>query len=159
MDPCKSGAHNPYHTLLHKLTGITIQKPQQKPAINVWRKTQQVEIDFEAKKITKRENAPWSKHAVIRDKLACNMFERLLEEEKIQWAEQAKEEHATAMLRWKEDTEGNPSTEPEDHQKHDPTLFLHFFVTDSHVDASRDLFDLCNLSWTLFVMRMVGSVH
>ena len=127
MDPRESGAHNPYRTLLHKLTGTTIQKPRQKPPINVWRKTQQGEIDFEAKKITERENAPRSKHAVIRDKLACDMFEKLLEEEKIQWAEQAKEEHDTAMLRWKEDTEGNPSTKPEDCQRCGPTPFSAFF--------------------------------
>jgi len=159
MDPRESGAHNPYRTLLHKLTGTTIQKPRQKPAVNVWRKTQRGEIDVEAKKITERENAPRSKHAAIRDKLARDMFERLPEEEKIQWAEQAKEEHATAMSRWKEDTEGNPSTEPEDRQKCDPTLFLPFFVTDSHADASRDSFDLRNRSWTLFAMRLVGSAH
>ena len=79
------------------------------------------------KKITERENAPWSKHAAIRDKLAHDMFEKLPEEEKIQWAEQAKEEHDTAMLRWKEDTEGNPSTKPEDCQRCGPTPFSAFF--------------------------------
>jgi hypothetical protein len=117
IDPRDSGAHNPYRSLLHKLTGTTIQKPQQKPPVNVWRKTQRKEIDFEAKKITELGNIPWSKHAAIRDKLARDMFERLPEEEKAQWVEQVKEEYDAAVLRWKDDTEGNPSTKPEDHQK------------------------------------------
>ena len=52
------------------------------------------------------------------------MFERLPEEEKGQWIEQAKEEYDNAMLRWKEDTEGNPSTEPEDRQRWAPTPFF-----------------------------------
>ena len=82
MDPHESGAHIPYLTLLHKLTVSTIQKPRQKPAVNVWRKTQRKDIDFEAKKITERENAPRSKHAAIWDKLARDMFQGLPEEEK-----------------------------------------------------------------------------
>ena len=117
IDPRESGAHNPYHSLLHKLTGTTIQKQPQKPPVNIWRKIQRKEINFEAKKITEQENLPRLKHAAIQDKLACDMFERLPEEEKAQWVEQAKEEYDTAVLRWKEDTEGNPSTKPEDHQK------------------------------------------
>ena len=121
IDPRKSGADNPYHTLLHKLTGTTIQKPRQKPPVNVWRKTQRKEIDFEAKKITESENTPRSKHAAIRDRVACDMFERLPEEEKVQWMEQMKEEYDNAMLRWKEDTEGNPSIKAEDHQMWAPT--------------------------------------
>ena len=128
MDPRESGAHNPYRTLLHKLTGTTIQKPRQKPPVNIWRKTQRKEIDFEAKKITESENVPRSKHAAIRDKVARDMFERLPEEEKGQWIEQAKEEYDNAMLRWKEDTEGNPSTEPEDRQRWAPTPFFVFVL-------------------------------
>ena len=122
MDPRDSGAHNPYRTLLHKLTGTTIQKPRQKSP--VWRKTQRKEIDLEAKKITEKENTPWSKHAAIRDKLARNLFEKLPEEEKAQWVEQAKEEYNAAVLRWKDDTEGNPLTEPEDRQKSAPIPFF-----------------------------------
>lgn len=128
MDPRESGAHNPYRTLLHKLTGTTILKPRQKPPVNIWRKTQRKEIDFEAKKITESENVPRSKHAAIRDRVARDMFERLPEEEKGQWIEQAKEEYDNAMLRWKEDTEGNPSTEPEDRQRWAPTPFFAFVL-------------------------------
>ena len=117
MDPRESGAHNPYRTLLHKLTGTTIVKPRQKSPVNIWRKTQRKEIDLEAKKITERENTPRSKHAAIRDKLARDLFEKLPEQEKAQWVEQAKEEYDAAVSRWRDDTEGNPSTEPEDHQR------------------------------------------
>lgn len=117
IDPRESGAQNPYRSLLHKLTGNTIQKPRQIPPVNIWRKTQRKQIDFEAKKITEQENLPRSKHAAIRDKVACNIFQRLPDEDKAQWVEQAKEEYDAAVLRWKEDTEGSPSTTPEDRQK------------------------------------------
>ena len=114
LDPRESGAQNPYRSLLHKLTGTAIKKPRQKPPANIWRKTQRKEIDIEAKKLV---NTPRSQHAAIRDKLARDMFEQLPEDEKLQWIEQAKEEYEIAMARWKEDTEGKPSTRPEDRQK------------------------------------------
>ena len=114
LDPRDSGADNPYRTLLHKLTGTTIKKPRQKPPSNIWRKTQRKEIDLAAKQLG---NIPRSQHATVRDKLARDMFDQLPEEDKAQWTEQAKEEYETAMVRWKEDTEGKPSTLPEDRQK------------------------------------------
>ena len=114
MDPLDSGANNPYRSLLHKLTGTTIKKPRQKHPANIWRKTQRKEIDLAAKKL---ENIPRSQQAAVQDKVAWGMFEQLPEEEKAQWVEQAKEEYEAAMARWKEDTEGNPSTMPEDHQR------------------------------------------
>jgi len=110
IDPRDSGAHNPYRILLHKLTGTTIQKPQRQPPINVWRKTQRKEIDIEAKRITDNDNLPRSKHAAVRDKVAHDMYEKIPEEEKVQWIEQAKEEYEAAMVRWKNDMEGDPST-------------------------------------------------
>jgi hypothetical protein len=122
IDPRESGAHNPYRILLHKLTGTTIQKPRLKAPVNVWRKTQRKEIDLEAKKIT--ENTPRSKHAAVRDKVAREMYDLLPQEEKSQWIEQAKEEHEEAMAKWKEDSEGSPSTTPEDRQRWVPIHFL-----------------------------------
>jgi len=123
IDPRESGAHNPYRILLHKLTGTTIQKPRLKAPVNVWRKTQRKEIDLEAKKITEKENNPRSKHAAIRDKVAWEMYDLLPQEEKSQWIEQAKEEHEEAMAKWKEDSEGSPSTTPEDRQRWVPIHF------------------------------------
>jgi hypothetical protein len=117
IDPRESGAQNPYCSLLHKLTGTTIQKPRQNPPVNTWRKTQHKEIDIEAKEFIEQENLPRSKHAAIRDKVARDMFTRLPEEKRAQWVEQAKEEHDAAVLKWKEETEGNPSIKPEDRQK------------------------------------------
>ena len=123
VDPRESGAHNLYWILLHKLTGTTIQKPRLKAPVNVWRKTQRKEIDLEAKKITEKENTPRSKHAALRDKVAREMYDLLPQEEKSQWIEQAKEEHEAAMAKWKEDTEGRPSTTPEDRQRWVPIRF------------------------------------
>lgn len=123
IDPRDSGADNPYRILLHKLTGNTIQKPRRQPPVNVWRKTQRKEIDIEAKKITDKDGIPRSKHAAVRDKMARDMYEMLSEEEKVQWIEQATEEYETAMMRWRNDVEGDPSTASEDRQKWVPVYF------------------------------------
>ena len=117
MEPRESGAQNPYRLLLHKLSGTSTQKPRLKTPTNVWRKTQRKEIDDEVKKITERTIIPRSAMAATRDKVARDLFERLPEAEKAEWAEQAKEEHEAALARWKEDNEGDCSTSPEDRQR------------------------------------------
>jgi hypothetical protein len=124
IDPRESGAHNPYRILLHKLTGAAIQKPRLKAPVNVWRKLQRKEIDFEAKKIIEKEDTPLSKYAAVQEKVAREMYNLLSPEEKLQWVEQAKEEHEAAMAKWKDDTEGSPSTTPEDRQRQVPIDFL-----------------------------------
>ena len=55
--------------------------------------------------------------AKLRDQTAREMFANLSAEEKKEWAEQAKEEHEEALKFWKCETEGNPSTTPEDRQR------------------------------------------
>ena len=123
IDLRDSGADNPYRILLHKLTGNTIQKLRRQPPVNVWRKTQHKEIDIEVKKIMDKDGIPHSKHAAVRDKMAWDMYEMLSEEEKVQWIEQATEEYETAMMRWWNDVEGDPSTASEDCQKWVPVYF------------------------------------
>jgi hypothetical protein len=120
IDPRESGAHDPYRILLHKLTGTSTQKPRQKAPVNVWRKLQRKEIDFEAKKIIDKDKTPPSRHAAVRDKVAREMYNLLSPEEKAQWVGQAKEEHEAAMAKWKDDIEGSPSTAPEDRQRRVP---------------------------------------
>lgn len=66
IDPRESGAHNPYHILLHKLTSTSTQKLRQKAPVNIWWKSERKEIDFEAKKIIENDNIPPSKHAAVR---------------------------------------------------------------------------------------------
>jgi hypothetical protein len=117
IDPMESGAQNPYRILLHKLTGTTIQKPRKIWVVNVWRRTQRKEIDREAKIIAEKEKTPRSKLAAVRDKVARELFERLSKEEQQQWVEQANEEHDAAVAKWKEETEGRPSTTPADRQR------------------------------------------
>ena len=69
-----------------------------------------------------KDGIPRSKHAAVRDKMARDMYE-MLSEEKVQWIEQATEEYETAMMRWWNDVEGDPSTASEDHQKWVPVYF------------------------------------
>ena len=117
IDPTESGAQNPYRILLHQLTGVTIQKPRKIWVVNVWRKTQRKEIDREAKIIAEREKTPPSKLAAVRNKVACELFEKLPKIEQAQWVEQANEEHEAAVAKWKEQTEGRPSIAPADRQR------------------------------------------
>ena len=123
VDPTESGTQNPYRILLHQLMGTTIQKPRRIYVVNVWRRTQPKEIDCEAKIITDKENTPRSKLAAVRNKVARELFEQLLQVEKDQWTEQANEEYEAAMAKWKRETEGRPSTTPEDRQRYVSTLY------------------------------------
>jgi len=119
IDPKESGAENPYRILLHKLTGTSIKKPRLKSATNVWRKSQRKEIDMQVKEITRVGSTPRTALAAIRDKVACDMFEKLPQEEKTHWIEVAKEEHDEALTGWKDDFEGSCSILPQDRQRCD----------------------------------------
>ena len=114
LDPKQSGAEDPYRILLHKLTGVSSQRPRLKSTVNVWRKTVRVEIEAIVKQ---KDGVSRSQMAKLRDQTAREMFANLSAEEKKEWAEQAKEEHEEALKFWKCETEGNPSTTPEDRQR------------------------------------------
>jgi hypothetical protein len=70
INPMESGAQNPYRILLHQLTGTTIQKPQKIYVVNIWRRTQRKEIEFQAKIIVDKENTPQAKLAALCDKIS-----------------------------------------------------------------------------------------
>ena len=112
MDPKDSGAHDPYRTLLFKLTGVGIQRPRLRSAVNTWRKTQRIAIEQEVKRVVTRDGTPRSQLAKLRDAIAHKMFGRLPAESQKYWQDQAKEEHEAALKRWKDDTTGKPSKDP-----------------------------------------------
>jgi len=114
LDPKESGALDPYRILLNRLIGTSAQRPRLKSSVNVWRKTARAEIDAVVKQKGDVPRAQMAKH---RDQAARDMFSKLSEEEKEQWAEQAKEEHEEALKTWKHETEGKLSTAPEDRQR------------------------------------------
>lgn len=122
MDPKESGAHNPYRMLLHKLTGTSINRPHCQTAINVWRKTQRVSIEQEVKLRAAISRTMVSGLAALRDRVAKEMFTKLDSEEKAVWEQQAIEEHDAAVKAWKDETEGQFSTNPADHQKYAHTF-------------------------------------
>jgi hypothetical protein len=117
MDPKDPGAQNPYRALLHKLTGVGIQRPRLKSAVNTWRKDQREDIEREVRRIVLIDGTPRSQLAKLRDSIARKMFEGLPAEQQKLWAEQAKEEHEAALEVWKEVTTGVPSKEPADRQQ------------------------------------------
>jgi hypothetical protein len=112
MDPKDSGAQNPYRALLFKLTGVGLQRPRLRSAVNTWRKTQRDEIEREVRRVVLRDGTPRSQLAKLRDTIARRIFEALPGEEQKQWAELAKEEHEAALETWKEETNGPPSKDP-----------------------------------------------
>ena len=117
MDPKESGALDPYRVLLHKLTGVGIQRPRLRSAVNTWRKSQRDDIEREVRRVVLRGGTPRSQLAKLRDSIAHKIFAALPEEEQKQWSEQAKEEHQAALEAWKEATTGEPSKEPADRQQ------------------------------------------
>jgi len=117
MDPKEPGSQNPYRALLHKRTGIGIQHPRLKSAVNTWRKTRRDDIEHEVRRIVLIDGTPHSQLAKLRDSIARKMFEALPVEEQKQWGEHAKEEHEAILEVWKETTTGEPSTEPADRQQ------------------------------------------
>jgi len=112
MDSKESGAQNPYHALLFKLTGVGLQHPRLKSAVNTWQRNQRDEIKHEVRCIVLRDGTPHSQLAKLRDSITCKIFETLPVEEQKQWGELAKEEHKAALEIWKEATTGEPSKEP-----------------------------------------------
>jgi hypothetical protein len=117
MDPKEPGAQNPYRVLLHKLTGVGIQRPRLKSAVNTWRKDQRDDIEREVRCIVLIDGTPRSQLAKLRDSVARGIFEALPVEQQKQWAEQAKDEHEAALEIWKETTTGELSKEPADRQQ------------------------------------------
>jgi len=114
IDPKESGAIDPYRLLLHKLTGTSSQRPRLKTPVNVWRKTARLEIEA---MVQERGALPRAQLAKQRDQIARELFANLSEEERKQWADQAKEEHEEALNTWKQETEGDLPTTPEDRQR------------------------------------------
>jgi hypothetical protein len=124
MDPKESGAHNPYRLLLRKLTGSTAHCPRRRTAVNVWRKTQRPIIEHEVKLRVARLGTKLAGMAALRDKVAKELYAGLSPEEKAEWEIQAKEEHDAAVKAWKEEVEGDVSTDPVDRQKYAHAFLL-----------------------------------
>ncbi|KDR66323.1 hypothetical protein GALMADRAFT_147927 [Galerina marginata CBS 339.88] len=113
-----SGLDNPFRMILHKITGIPVQRPRQRSAVNTWRKTQRDIIEREVKLQTRKAGGVHrDKLAAFRDKIAKTMFNKLTKEEQAQWEEQAKEEQKDRLAEWKLAMESPASTEPAARQR------------------------------------------
>lgn len=120
MDPKESGVHNPYRVLLHKLTGSGLTRPRLKNAVNLWRKSHRMEVEAETeRRIAAAGNSAPKRNQLttFRDKVARDLFAALNKVDRDQWADQAKEEHETALQQWKKDIEAPPSQEPAERQR------------------------------------------
>lgn len=116
LDPLESGENNPYRVLIHKLTGVSHQKPRLRSATNTWGKTQKEFIDAEIKKtgaIVGRNHL-----VAARDKMARSLFLKLPKAEQEVWEKQAKEDHQEQVEKWKNDLASPPSTQPADRQRY-----------------------------------------
>ncbi|KAJ3503663.1 hypothetical protein NLJ89_g8330 [Agrocybe chaxingu] len=118
LNATESGAQNPFSILLQQLTGVSFHRPRQKTPANVWRRTNREQIEEEAKRRAVEDTTgPKKKLAPIRESVAKEMFASLSEQEKEEWAQVAKDEHAALLAKYKSEVESPPSTEPVDRQR------------------------------------------
>ncbi|KAF9553017.1 hypothetical protein CPC08DRAFT_728206 [Agrocybe pediades] len=117
LDPKESGAQNPYHTLLFKLTGKSTNRPRRKPAINVWRRGVKDLIETATKDEVLRTNAVRGQVAGLRQRVANRMLERLPATERGAFEEEACEEYEAELAQWQKDMEGQLSESPESRQR------------------------------------------
>ncbi|KAF8954792.1 hypothetical protein BDZ97DRAFT_1675759 [Flammula alnicola] len=104
LNPKDSGAYNPYHALMAKLTGKEVNRPRCKTGVN------NRLGDLKGKK---------DRLAAERDKIAREMFAKLDEEEQRSWKVVAMDEHSELMKEYKKDAQlaNTPSTDPADRQR------------------------------------------
>ncbi|KAF9472820.1 hypothetical protein BDN70DRAFT_937902 [Pholiota conissans] len=119
LNPKDSGAYNPYHSLLSKLTGKEVTRPRCKTGINMWRKTHREDIETELKKRLGELKGKRDQLAAERDKIAREMFSKLDPEEQRGWKAMALSEHDELMKQYKKDLQlaNTPSRTPEDRQR------------------------------------------
>ncbi|KAF9553007.1 hypothetical protein CPC08DRAFT_767853 [Agrocybe pediades] len=118
LDPKDSGLHNPYHTLFYKLTGRAVNRPRRKPAINVWRRAHNQEIEDATKVEVLKRGAKKSEVASLREKAARKLYDKLSSEEQMTFEQQARDEYDVDLARWKEDMDGPLSQSPESRQQY-----------------------------------------
>ena len=124
-NPKDSGASDPYHSLLSKLTGREVSRPRCKTGPNTWRKTHRDEIEMELRKRMGGDlTGKRDKLAAERDKIAREMFSKLSQEEQKRWKAMALEEHEALMKEYKKDLATAPSCAPEDRQRYGCLCYL-----------------------------------
>ncbi|KAF9471337.1 hypothetical protein BDN70DRAFT_939020 [Pholiota conissans] len=119
LNPKDSGAYNPYHSLMSKLTGKEVTRPRLKTGVNLWRKTHREEIETFLKNRFGDLKGKRDRLAAERDKIARDMFGKLSAEEQRNWKSMALTEHNELLKQYKKDLEQamKPSRAPEDRQR------------------------------------------
>lgn len=113
----KSGAVDPYQSLLNQLTGRSEKAPRAKTGVSLWRKTCSEEIEKEVTCRAIRDKVDRKKLAPMREKVVNELFRALSQEEKDDWIASAKEENEAEGMKWKEEKDAPPSTCPADRQR------------------------------------------
>ncbi|KAF9471420.1 hypothetical protein BDN70DRAFT_938959 [Pholiota conissans] len=119
LDPKDSGAYNPYHALMTRLTGKEVVRPRCKTGVNMWRKTHREHIEAELKRRLGDLKGKRDRLAAERDKIAREMFGRLDLEEQRSWKTMAVAEHDELMKEYRREVAKShtPSRSPEDRQR------------------------------------------
>jgi len=118
LDPKDSGLSNPYHVLLRRLTGSSIQRPRMRSAMNVWRRTEAPVIEGEVRRLVSEGGITRPMVVTLRERVAKEMFLKLNQDERDGWKVQAKEEHETAFKKWTNEMQADPSEDPAARQKY-----------------------------------------
>lgn len=117
LDPQESAACDPYHVLLHCLTGAEFQCPHLRTASNVWRKTHREEIKAEVKQQAAASGWDKRKLAPLREKVGKRMFMGLAQEEGDDWERLAKEEHEENLEQYLKDVDSSVAADPASRQR------------------------------------------
>lgn len=114
----KTGADDPMKSLVAKLTDISVVKPRQSIAYNLWAAAN-VEVVEKAFEAERRRLKPENKKLVsLRSNVTRSLFRQLPEDVQKEWEAKAKEEHEAAVEAWTEKLERSASTAPEDRQRY-----------------------------------------
>lgn len=124
LDATESGLFSHYRILLARLTKKDIDRPRFRTAVNLWRKTQRIDIEAETKAIAeaakKKPLGPDEKPEAlitIRDRVARGRFGKLPAEERAFWKQEALTEHELAMNLWKTNMNAPAPTDPAARQR------------------------------------------
>ncbi|CAA7267364.1 unnamed protein product [Cyclocybe aegerita] len=101
MDPNTLSSNNPYHILMHKLTGIMQKKLRLKTPVNVWRQNHQDEVEAELREMV-----------VVKD-----LFKKIPQDEKDNCTSLAKQEHVVALTEWERELNAPLSMSPAHRQR------------------------------------------
>jgi hypothetical protein len=108
---------DPMSILMARLTGKSIPKPRKSIPYNLWAKTNQHIVDQEFKARCTREQPSKHQRLTLLSKATRELFDKLSQDEKNMWQDEANKEHEVALVEWSNGLASPASTAPSDRQR------------------------------------------